>query len=146
MIQVSVPLDSDGFMRRECPNCEQQFKWHHGPANEEAESHPSPESYSCPRCGEPGADDAWHTPEQLELIEQAALGVVGDELEAMFRGTKGVTYERGSGSGASDAEPLVEPDDMMIVSSPCHGYEPVKVPADHAGPLYCLVCGAAFAV
>lgn len=24
---TSVPLDSDGFMRRECPNCEQQFKW-----------------------------------------------------------------------------------------------------------------------
>ena len=36
--QVSLPLDSDGFLRRECPHCMQEFKWHHGPANEEAET------------------------------------------------------------------------------------------------------------
>ena len=28
---VPLPLDSDGFLRRECPHCVQQFKWHHGP-------------------------------------------------------------------------------------------------------------------
>jgi hypothetical protein len=35
---------------------------------------------------------------------------------------------------------------MVIVASPCHSYEPVKLPEDHTGPLYCLVCGSAFAV
>lgn len=41
-IQVSLPLDNDGFLRRECPHYMQQFKWHHGPANEEAEAAESP--------------------------------------------------------------------------------------------------------
>jgi hypothetical protein len=26
-IPVAMPLDSDGFLRRECPTCQQQFKW-----------------------------------------------------------------------------------------------------------------------
>lgn len=24
---MSDPLDSDGFLRRECPTCEREFKW-----------------------------------------------------------------------------------------------------------------------
>jgi hypothetical protein len=40
--------------------------------------------------------------------------------------------------------PLVEPDDMTMVASPCHGFEPVKVADDWAEPLYCLVCGRPF--
>ena len=40
--------------------------------------------------------------------------------------------------------PLVEPDDLTMVGSPCHGFEPVKVADDWTEPLYCLVCGQAF--
>lgn len=149
-IQVSFPLDSDGFLRRECPHCMGQFKWHEGPANDEAEQHARPAAYSCPLCGQPAADDSWNTPEQVNLIEKAAmpfaLGLVQDELETMFRGMKGVEYKRGDEEPDELADPLVEPDDMTIVSSPCHGYEPVKVPDDHTGPLFCLICGSAFAV
>ena len=39
-MEVSFPLDSDGFIRRECPHCEREFKWHHGPANEGVEQQP----------------------------------------------------------------------------------------------------------
>jgi hypothetical protein len=28
-IPMSLPLDGDGFLRRECPKCERQFKWLH---------------------------------------------------------------------------------------------------------------------
>ena len=52
--QVSLPLDSDGFLRRECPHCVQEFKWHHGPANEEAEAADEPAAYTCPLCGQGG--------------------------------------------------------------------------------------------
>jgi endogenous inhibitor of DNA gyrase (YacG/DUF329 family) len=149
-IQVSLPLDSDGFLRRECPRCRRQFKWHSGPANEEAESHSRPSAYSCPLCGQPAADDSWNTAEQADLIERAAapiaLGLVQDELEAMFRGMRGFEFKRGNGVVADPADPLVEADDMTIVTSPCHGYEPVKVPDEHTGALYCLICGSAFAV
>ena len=150
LIQVSVPLDSDGFLRRECPHCGQQFKWHNGPANAEAESQHRPVAYSCPLCGQPAADDSWNTPEQVELFKRAAMPVAleaaQDELESMFRGMKGFTYQRGRDEVVEPAEPLVEPDDMTIVTSPCHDFEPVKVPDNRTGTLYCLICGSAFAM
>jgi len=149
-IQVTLPLDSDGFLRRECPHCMRQFKWHDGPANGEAEQHARPAAYSCPLCGQPAADDSWNTQEQIDLIETTvmpmALGIMEDELEAMFKGVRGLEYKRGSEEPVDFTSPLVEPDDMTIVTSPCHDYEPVKVPDDHAGPLFCLICGSAFAV
>jgi hypothetical protein len=75
-----------------------------------------------------------------------AIGIVQAELEAMFREMKGVEYKRGEEEPADLADPLVEPDDMNIVTSPCHDYEPVKVPEGHTGPFFCLICGSAFAV
>lgn len=149
-VSVPIPRDADGFVRRECPHCMRQFKWHDGPANEEAERHAPPEAYSCPLCGQPAGADSWNTAEQVELAQQLAMpqimDKVQDELESMFRGIKGMTYKRGNDAVVDDSEPLVEPDDMVIVASPCHAYEPVKVPEDHTGPLFCLICGSAFAV
>ena len=126
------------------------FKWHEGPANEAAEEVGQPASYSCPLCGKPSPEGSWYTPEQLDYLEQAvtpsAFAAVGDALETAFEGMSGVKYERGDEIAADAPAPLVEPDDMTIVASPCHDYEPVKVPADHVGTLYCLVCGSAFTV
>lgn len=42
--------------------------------------------------------------------------------------------------------PLIEPDDMTAVASPCHPYEPVKVLDDWDQPLHCLVCGEPYVV
>lgn len=43
-----------------------------------------------------------------------------------------------------DAEPLHEPDDMIIVEPPCHLNEPLKVPEDAITLVHCLICGAQF--
>lgn len=149
-VSVPIPSDSDGFIRRECPHCLRQFKWHDGPANEEAEQHAAPVTYTCPLCGQPAADNSWNTAEQVELARQVAMPqameMIQENLEAAFRRVKGVTYKRGSDGTFDPPNPLTEPDDMVIVASPCHGYEPVKVPEDHTGPFYCLICGSAFAV
>lgn len=152
-IEVQLPLDSDGFLRRECPHCVEQFKWHHGPANEQAESAADPPAYHCPLCGQPAGPDSWYTQTQLEYMDEAAAPAIAqfmdDAIGKVFKGasTKHVKFERTGHLDVPDHPvPLTEPDDMVIVASPCHGYEPVKVPADHTGPLYCLICGAAFAV
>ena len=149
-ISMSVPLDSDGFLRRECPACERQFKWHNGPANEEAEQAPAAVTYYCPFCGEPAGTGAWWTAEQLDHARATALPVamqaVQGEMAALFRGTPGMTFTRGSDPDTPpSAESLAEPDDMHLVASPCHAYEPIKVPDDEAGPWHCLVCGEPFA-
>lgn len=152
-MEISLPLDSDGFLRRECPHCEREFKWHDGPANEEAEQHPDADTHYCPLCGEPAPKDAWWTQAQLDLVENATERYIGGELDEMFkglesstRGNKFVQFKAGSSDVPDPSDPLVEPDDMLMVSSPCHAWEPIKIPEDHSGPVHCLVCGAAFAV
>lgn len=151
-MEVSFPLDSDGFIRRECPHCEREFKWHHGPANEEAERQAPWDTYYCPLCGAPAGPDSWWTRPQLEIIENAQERVINRELGDMFKGlersmrrNKYVSFKAGKVTQPDVADPLVEPDDMTTVTSPCHAWEPIKVPEDHHGPLHCLVCGAAFA-
>lgn len=149
-IPMTLPLDTDGFLRRECPHCERQFKWHHGPANEEAEQHQDPPAYHCPLCGEPADNDSWWTREQLDYAEGAmapvAMQAIADELGKAFKGMKGITYKPGRVDVPDTPMPLTEPDEMVIVTSPCHAYEPVKVPDDHPDVLHCLVCGSQFAV
>jgi hypothetical protein len=150
-MSVSLPLDNDGFLRRECPHCEAEFKWHNGPANEEAEQAESAVTYYCPLCGEPAPADHWWTTTQLDYMQEMATPMIlrrfQDELGNALRGSKHLTYKPGDGSDYPDTpSALVETDDMRIVASPCHDYEPVKVPEEVDGPLHCLVCGAAFAV
>lgn len=152
-MEISMPLDRDGFLRRECPRCTREFKWHNGPANEEAERQPSSETFYCPLCGEPAGPDSWWTQPQLRLIENAKERLLSEELNDMFKGlersTRGnrfITFKAQGGDVPDPFEPLVEPDDMIIVTSPCHKWEPVKIPEDHIGIVHCLVCGEAFAI
>lgn len=152
-VPVSLPLDNDGFLRRECPSCLKQFKWHHGPANEEAEGQASVSSYFCPFCGQPAALDQWFTTEQVDHMRGVALPsmmqAIDDELTSAIKGlnSKHVKITKtGHLDVPDEPNPLTEPDDMMIIASPCHSWEPVKVPDDTISPLHCLVCGQAFAL
>jgi hypothetical protein len=153
-MSVSLPLDSDGFLRRECPHCNSAFKWHDGSANEEAEQQQVPtDTFFCPLCGQPAGPDSWWTAAQLVAIEAAQemmlaheLGDAFKQLERDTRRNKFVQFEAGKIREPEPPEPITEPDDMAVVTSPCHSWEPVKVPDDHTGTLYCLVCGSAFAV
>lgn len=147
-VSMSLPLDSDGFARRECPNCEQTFKWRF---DEEGEPEQHYEQYFCPLCGVPAGTDQWWTTEQVEhmqaLAMPEAMRAVQDSLENMFKGAKGMTYKRGSGgSDLPTPNALYEPDDMVVVEPPCHPEEPLKVPEDSASPYHCLLCGSPFAV
>ena len=150
-IAVTIPLDSDGFIRRECPACEQQFKWHSGPANEEAEDVQPPDAYYCPFCGVPAPLGSWWTKEQLDYARGVAMPEVErfaqDEIGKALRGLKSLGFTTTTHGGSSDEPvPLTEPTDMEIVCSPCHAYEPIKVPLDAASEWHCLVCGSRFAV
>ena len=152
-IGVTIPLDEDGFIRRECPHCLRQFKWHSGPANDEAEQHQDPHTYYCPLCGQPAAPDSWWTQEQLNYAEgvatPAAVRLVEDEFKRAFKGMNSKHFKiemKDNFDTANEPMPMVEPDDMVIVASPCHSYEPIKVPETESGPFHCLVCGHAFAI
>jgi hypothetical protein len=73
------------------------------------------------------------------------MDAVNDEMKKAFRGLKHLKYTPGK-NNAPAPTPLVEPDDMIIIESPCHPWEPVKVPEErvNSGPLHCLVCGGTY--
>ncbi|WP_457187063.1 hypothetical protein [Nocardioides sp. P5_E3] len=152
-IPISIPLDADGFLRRECPTCEEQFKWYsHSEGDTDAEQ---VDQYFCPRCGAPAGVDSWWTPAQLDFAHADAAPAIDDlvneALDDMFKGLKSsktVKIER-TGRYSSETptpEPLHEPNDMIIIEPPCHPNEPVKVPGTTIDRVYCLICGSPFAV
>jgi hypothetical protein len=151
---MSLPLDSDNFLRRECPTCEREFKWLSSESEEE-EAAPVPEGgYFCPYCAIQAPADAWWTPAQLELAKSVVTQqFVKPELEKFGRQMKDISRRSGGfikadvqTSSAPEADPLVEVDDMRRVDFPCHPNEPVKVLEGWTGEVHCLICGTAVAV
>ena len=150
-VEIDIPLDSEGFLRRDCPNCRREFKWHDGPTSDVPLDAVEPEEYYCPYCGEPAPLDHWWTEAQVRLIQNAAVSYASAELDRAFKGlersTRGglisATYKAGADA---PPPPLSEPDDMVAFASPCHPYEPIKVPEEDRARLHCLVCGAYYTV
>ncbi len=146
---IEIPLDDDGFVRRECPHCENEFKWHHGPTEDRPPGGIDPPVYFCPLCGESAQPDQWWTPGQVQYQQQFVLSHLHEEVEQgfkdAFRGVKGWTFKPGRNEEPTP-DSLHETNDMMLVQPPCHPWEPIKVPEERVGPIYCLQCGQPFAV
>ncbi len=147
-VPVSLPLDSDGFLRRECPTCENEFKWfNHQEGDSDAEV---VDQYFCPLCGAASGVDTFWTPAQREYMQGVAAPAIdqfaSDLIADAFKGVKGVTFKpnRSFTFGSATPDALVEPDDMVIVEPPCHPHEPVKVAEENAARAYCLICGQEF--
>jgi hypothetical protein len=144
---MSIPLDSDGFLRRECPTCEREFKWL--PSNEdEVESQSVPDGdYFCPYCGVQAPSGSWFTQAQIELAENmVATEVVGPMLQDFTRGIESIGDRSGglmtvsaSHDEPDKLDPFTEVDDMKRVDFKCHPSEPVKTLWDK--PIRCLICG-----
>ena len=148
--EMSVPLDSDGFLRRECPTCEREFKWFsHQEGDSDAEVI---DQYFCPLCGVAAGTDSWWTQAQLQYMNSASAPAIDqyvqDSVDKMFKGVKGIKFKpnRSFSLGIETPDALAEPDDMMIAEPPCHPNEPVKVPEEQTLKVHCLVCGTPFAV
>lgn len=145
-VPVSLPLD-DGFLRRECPTCEREFKWF-SHSDDDVDAAVT-NQYFCPLCGVGAATDSWWTKAQLEYMDSAAAPaasqLVEDALNDMFKGVKGATFSKGTSHDATGfLEPPFEPNDMISVEPPCHPNEPLKVPQQNATRIYCLICGSPF--
>lgn len=143
---MSVPLDGDGFLRRECPTCEREFKWH---VSSDEDSEPVPTGgYYCPYCRVQAPSDSWATQAQVELAKNAVMReIVGPQLERFGRDLKH-SSQRSGGFLKIDVktemprklDPLVETDDMRRVDFECHPTEPVKVLETWDRGIFCLIC------
>ncbi|MDR0626689.1 MAG: hypothetical protein LBG11_05430 [Bifidobacteriaceae bacterium] len=86
------------------------------------------------------------TQRNMQEPERVVHQTLNYELGKMFRGSRSKDISFKPGPAPIAPAPMVEPDDMVIVASPCHEYEPIKVPEAHLAHLYCLICGSEFAV
>lgn len=138
----SISTDSHGFIRRECPSCHREFKWHVGPlANRPANAY-DPPSYFCPLCGTPAShDESWFTAQQRDYAQQMSVIVAQNEL----KNSLGKQFQFKPTPVDIPPTPQ-EADDMEMVESPCHPWEPIKIPPDWTEVLHCLVCGAEYAI
>lgn len=135
-IAVSVPVDSDGFLRRECPTCEREFKWL--PSDDEDSSEqPDPGGYFCPYCGVQAPTGDWLTQAQAEYLRAIAIRrVVDPKLDELER--SGLKMKR---SRSEEPAELTEDDDMRRIDFACHPGEPLKVLEEWEQPVLCLICG-----
>jgi hypothetical protein len=145
-LSMSVPLDSDGFLRRECPTCEREFKCSATPDGEKGT--PAPDGgYFCPYCAVQAAEDGWWTKAQLEAAQSQAYGeVIKPELDKLAdsaRRTSGDFISVEVNIDEPDPPPpLRETDDMRRVDFTCHPSDPVKVLDDWDDSVHCLICGS----
>ncbi len=145
----TIPLDSDGFLRRECPTCEREFKWLHTPEEGATGETPSDGGYFCPYCGVQAQANSWLTKAQVELARRlVASRVVGpmlekfaDDVRSIGRNSREMVRAEVTADAPEESEPLTEVGDMTRVDCGCHPTEPVKVLDGWDGAVFCLVCG-----
>lgn len=149
VLSMSLPLDEDGFLRRECPTCEREFKWM--ASQDDTEGTPAPDGgYFCPYCAIQAPPDAWHTKPQIAMAQAiAAREVLGPEMKKLERSLRNIGKSSGGLIDASleydlpdEPEPLIEDDDMRRIDFGCHPDEPVKVLDGWTRPVHCLLCGS----
>ncbi len=148
-LAISLPLDSEGFLRRECPTCDREFKWLHSSAENERTEAIADGGYFCPYCGVQAPANAWLTQAQVSLVQNTAhaeiLGPIlkkfGQDIEGIARGSGGIISARANYNEPEKLDPLTESDDMKRVDFECHPAEPLKVLDDWSNSVHCLICG-----
>lgn len=159
-LQVALPEDRSGFVRRQCRWCKRCFKLR--PGEEDGEvvlrwaarmipelRDPEPahlEPLRCPYCGRAGTREDWLTGPHRVGIERFAgrlrsvvtFTALHQLVDGAFRGARPtvvpVVPEALTGVLG------VEPDDLRVVSLVCCELE-VKVVADWPGSIHCPHCG-----
>jgi hypothetical protein len=143
-VAMSISFDGEGFLRRECPTCEREFKWLPSDGDEDAAT-PDAAGYYCPYCAVQ-AQDGWLTKAQVEaahatVMKEIVDPMLGDFTRSLQRSGSGMIKVSGKHTPSPEPPDLSEPDDMRRVDFSCHPSEPLKVLDDWAAPVHCLICG-----
>jgi len=139
-INLSFPLDDDGFFRRECPLCRREFKVllekdeltslaqqgigsymleTQKEAIDSDENEGIEPEFTCPYCGQQASRDSWWTQEQLAYIGVVAQNIMAEivneqlirPLERISRRHRtGLVNLRFEGKEMKQREPWISPE------------------------------------
>jgi endogenous inhibitor of DNA gyrase (YacG/DUF329 family) len=132
-IPFEIPVDDEGYFRRQCPQCEREFKLQYQNDDGSTEEATVFDVY-CPYCGISSPNDQFWTNAQVETIQAVAGRFMLDDLSR-----RGFTVSRNP-----PPPPLIEQNDMSAVASPCHPDEPLKILEPWIKEIYCPTCGKTF--
>jgi hypothetical protein len=167
--QITLPLDDEGFFRRECPLCRREFKVHlkeeelgqlaqcriddylveqrgeEGQGDDEEDE--SAQENFCPYCGQSAPSDYWWTQEQLAYLHVIAENIMARLLNEhlirpLNRNMGHGSFIRFEGKEMEQKEEWISPEttDMTVVDLPCCERR-VKVVDDWKGAVCCFFCG-----
>ena len=159
---VELPRDAAGFVRRECPSCQRDFKTlpraHDGSAVQRrlASLFPFENAHEgfdevpdtwCLYCGHRAAGDEWLTPAQQAHVEDVARAWANHvRYEQLAHVTRTLGHNPRPTFVSTRPRALpgpMSPDvgELRRLPLVCCG-EDVQAHWDHDGPLYCPRCGA----
>ncbi|SEM15544.1 hypothetical protein SAMN05444354_112118 [Stigmatella aurantiaca] len=160
-MEVGLPKDPSGFVRRQCPHCQRTFKTMPSPfdarvlqrrlasifpfENVDEGFEPVP-SWHCLYCGHHADGDEWLARDHSDYLEALARGwanhVRYEQLSHVSR-TLSQNPRPTFVAVAPDAlpeGPSQDPEDLRVIPMVCCG-EDVKAQWDWDGPFHCPRCG-----
>lgn len=161
-LEVELPQDPSGFVRRQCPGCHRVFKTRPSPfdsrilqrrlaslfpfENADEGFEPVPH-WTCLYCGHRAEADEWLAREHAEYLESLARGwanhVRYEQLAHISR-TLSQNPRPTFIAVAPEALPVApgaDPEDLRTIPMVCCG-EDIRAQWDWDGPLFCPRCGA----
>ncbi|MHA2023241.1 MAG: hypothetical protein ACTSWQ_06235 [Candidatus Thorarchaeota archaeon] len=168
VLNVSIPLDDDRFLRRECPQCMQEFKVQMSPedlrnlaeqgiesflTDDESDKTDDTEEiteFFCPYCGQVAPTTHWWTQEQLSYMQVYAKNIMAKIVNEQLIKPMKRSFAKSSGpisisfksSEMEYEEPWIsdEVNDMRVFDLPCCN-EKLKVIEDWRKNVVCYYCG-----
>lgn len=142
-LNISIPLDEEGFIELECDYCKNRFMIHNTVYKDDANLH-----FFCPICGLPNDVSSFFCPEVLEAAQRKAINYALDEIQKAL----GPTIKKFNKNGLvkmSIQKPKKEPEkelysplNQYVVSHQSCCNVDVKVSEiDKQIGVYCPICG-----
>ena len=142
-INLSIPLDKDGFLEMECDYCKNRFMLHETVYTDEANLH-----FFCPICGLPNDTNTFYCQEVLEAIHQKAMNYVNRELQRQL-GPSIRKLNKSSFIKMTLKAPKQQPEkelyapanEYILKRQRCCGIAVKVLEIDAQIGLYCPICG-----
>lgn len=141
--EISIPLDSDGFIEMECDYCKNRFMLHHQVYESEDNI-----NFFCPICGLPNRTNTFFVPEVLEKAQQIALNYMYDEIDRtlcksikQFNKNGLVKMTMKTPKREIEKELYAPSEDYVQCEKSCCGLIVKVKNIDKETGIYCPVCG-----
>lgn len=138
---VSIPLDEDGYLGRECPECDSPFRIR----GDDYKALPDETRLTCPYCGHCDDHSEFMTAAQLERVRAAALGIGTQYIHDMLSEVFGQAFGGPSGPARSGSFISIETS-YKPGSPPPIGELPDIVEEKVRRVVACSTCGTRYAV